>query len=354
MNLLILKVNQLGDNVVFLPVVQTLRRLVPDWRITLFTSPVAAPLYAADLAPEQVVTIPTGEFNRAWKRPWKLPPLWQTAWGTRADATLVANDQSNVAHLLALLCGGKVRVGVRRDYIKVPGSLTHPTSVPAKMAAARMNWVLAGRLLEAFGESGWPEEPPLPKLNHLAGAEKPCRRKVVIHSGGSIEIKRWFAERFVELANRLVADCEVVWIAQGEKAERALSAGVKVVQPGSLESFVQLLASANLFVGNNSGPMNLAVALGCPGVIINGPSSFIWDPFWHPERYLMLRDRSLPCLPCDSEIQPAVGCLNLENPMGCMKAWSVEVVEKNCREWLERWPIERLTPNSAGPDLPTL
>jgi len=345
-NLLILKVNQLGDNVVFLPVVQMLRRLVQEWQITLFTSPVAVPLYTKDLRPEQIIAVPTAEFNKAWKQPWRLPRYLVKAVAVKADATLIANDQGNVAHLLAMLCGGRTRVGLMRDYIKFRGGLTDEVAVSTGTPAAMMNWLLAARLLERFGISGCPDVSPPPDLSHLSGDQKPARRHVVIHAGGSIPIKRWFPERFVELANRLSADCEVSWIVQGLE-EAALLPAVRQVRTPSLESLVQLLASANLLIGNNSGPMNLAVAMGIPSVILNGPSSFIWDPFWYPERCLMLRDRSLPCLPCDSEIQPATGCMNLANPMACMKAWTVDVVEMRCREWLERWPVESFVKASS-------
>ena len=42
MNLALFKVNNLGDNIVFLPVVQALRKRFPDWRLMVFTSPAAA------------------------------------------------------------------------------------------------------------------------------------------------------------------------------------------------------------------------------------------------------------------------------------------------------------------------
>jgi ADP-heptose:LPS heptosyltransferase len=44
MNLALFKVNNLGDNIVFLPVVQALRKRFPDWRLMVFTSPAAAEL----------------------------------------------------------------------------------------------------------------------------------------------------------------------------------------------------------------------------------------------------------------------------------------------------------------------
>jgi len=341
-NLLILKVNQLGDNVIFLPIVQTLRRLVPDWKMTVFTSPVAAALYQADLPPDQIVAIPTAEFNKAWKQPWKMLPYLQAVRRVRVDATLVANDQGNVAFLLALLLGGKVRVGEIRSYIKVKGALTHAVTIPSGTPAGQANWLLAGKLCESFGIKGWPEKVSPPNLEHLSGPMCRIQGRIIVHAGASRAYKRWFPDRFVALANRLAKDHEVIWVNQEWAEEAALNPEIKRVTTTTLESFLQLLATANLLVGNNSGPMNLAAALGCPVVVINGPSHGVWDPIWYRERNLILRDTSLPCLPCDSENHSVEHCLNRENPMACMKAWPVDTLEAHCREWLAAWPVEKL------------
>ena len=63
MTVLISKVNQLGDNVVFLPVVQELRRVFPDVRRVVATSPVARELYTRCVPEVKVVTRPAAEFN---------------------------------------------------------------------------------------------------------------------------------------------------------------------------------------------------------------------------------------------------------------------------------------------------
>ena len=129
MNLAIFKVNQLGDNVVFLPVVQALRARFPEWRLFLLTSPVAVELFTGDLAPDRILVTPTPVFNGAWKRPLELLRLALRLRRERCDASLIANDQGNVAHLLALAAGGKVRVGMRPHFIKMRGGLTEIVSL---------------------------------------------------------------------------------------------------------------------------------------------------------------------------------------------------------------------------------
>ena len=71
MRLVLFKVNHLGDNVVFLPVVQAIRRLRPDWRLTVITAAPERPLYLADVPGERFWTPPDRlSFHHAWRRPW--------------------------------------------------------------------------------------------------------------------------------------------------------------------------------------------------------------------------------------------------------------------------------------------
>ena len=99
----------------------------------------------------------------------------------------------------------------------------------------------------------------------------------------------------------------------------------------SLREFSEWVASANLFVGNNSGPMHLANALGCPGVVVTGPSARGWDPFWNREQWTVLRHPHLDCAPCDRLNQELKGCVNFASPMACLNYWTEEMVEAACR-----------------------
>jgi ADP-heptose:LPS heptosyltransferase len=340
MKLAIFKVNQLGDNLVFLPVVQSLRRSFPDWKLFLFTSPVAAELFDDDVPRAEMLVLPTRDFNRAWKTPRTLLKLVSRSWRECFDASLLGHDQGNVAHLLARLAGGKVRAGVHPEFIKVPGSLTRTVTFDPGLPMAQVSWELARALVEQVGGgTPWAPAPPAPILDHLAGGAVPIAGRVVIHCGASLAYQRWFPERYVALANRLSERFEVIWIDQPHTTAADLSARVRRVAPRSLSEFITTLRTASLLVANNSGPMHIASALGCPSIIISGPSNPVWDPFWYPERFMVLRDTSLYCLPCDRSIRPAGSCQNAETPLACLNYWSVEEVERRCDEWMARWSV---------------
>ncbi|MDB6137520.1 MAG: hypothetical protein JWO94_592 [Verrucomicrobiaceae bacterium] len=323
MTILISKVNQLGDNVVFLPVVQGLRRLFPQARLIVATSPVARDLYTRCVPGAEVIMFKTTDFNGAWKRPWKLLPLAWKWRSFRPDAVLVGDDQGNVAHLLARASEAGLRIGPRLDLIRANGLLNHRVPLDLSRHVAEQNWGMARQLAELLGGT-LPEQPPAPDLSGLINPTTPADTDIVIHAGASRAYKRWPLERYAQLANTLATSHRVTWIDQGD--DHGLQPAVRRFKQGDLGSFVTLLAGARLFIGNNSGPMNIASALGTPSVIFNGPSTPNWDPAWHEEHFTLLTDPSLPCQPCDKLTHPVNACQNLREPMACMNRWSVEAV----------------------------
>lgn len=326
MRLLIFKINQLGDNIVFLPVVQWLEKTLPDAVITLLTSPVAAPLYEHCAKRVRVIEQPTAEFNRAWKSPRSLLRLRRIVRDIKPDACLVANDQGNVAHLLAWLSGARTRVGPRASGCKLRSLLSHQVPLNLADPIALQNWRIAAALLDAIGadRTNMPEHPPVPDITSLKITRAVDKPFVLIHPGGSRAYQRWFLDRFVELANRLVPQVEVRFILQNEPAESALDSRVQRISIGALPSFFEIMSQAALFIGNNSGPMHIASACGTPGVIFIGPSAHHWRPMWHEDRFTLLRDPLLACQPCDKVTGPVNLCTNETEPMACMKRVSVD------------------------------
>lgn len=336
MKVAIFKVNQLGDNVVFLPIVQALRRLYPDWELALFTSPTAAPLYSGLIEPSRLRVERTEDFNGAWKNPSRLRSLWQWLRDFGPDASQLGDDQGNVAHLLGWLAGGKVRAGIKLFPLHLPSCLTHTVRLDRSVRIGELNWEIARTLVKACSGREWPKTLISPDLTHLGGGEVSKPERVIIHAGASREYKRWPLERFAELGKRLASKWEVIWIETPDSPAAAAN-GLKVEKPQTLKELVTLLASAGLYIGNNSGPMHLCSALAIPSVILNGPSGNAWDPLWHSERFLQLRDLTLPCQPCDNSVKPAMVCRNQLDPFTCLTRWTVDEVEKLCRSWQERW-----------------
>jgi len=317
MTLLVFKVNQLGDNVVYLPVVQSLAAAHPDWRIVVLTSPAAARLYEVCCPKVELRVFETAKFNGAWRQPWRLMYMAAQLRALKPDACLLGDDQGNVAHLLARMSGAKVCVGPRTPHVRLNALLHARVDVNADESVAMHNWHIAG------AKFALPETMPAPDLNAFGSDESGA---IVIHAGASRDYQRWPLRNFVTLANRLAETHAVRWIAQPDDTD--LSDKVERVETQSLDELVRVIAGAKLFVGNNSGPMHIAAACGTPGVILVGPSSPRWDPAWHRERFDLLREPRLSCQPCDLPTKPVNRCLNLQTPMACLNRWTVDAVHE--------------------------
>jgi ADP-heptose:LPS heptosyltransferase len=117
-------------------------------------------------------------------------------------------------------------------------------------------------------------------------------------------IRRWHADSFVELGQRLQARGLPVWWFWGPGEEayvRAIAArvpGSVVVPATSLRRMGALLARCRCVITNDNGPMHLATAVGAPTVTIYGPT----DPScWNPggARHRAVTAEKLGCLGCN-------------------------------------------------------
>jgi ADP-heptose:LPS heptosyltransferase len=337
MRVVIFKLNNLGDNVVFVPAVQALRAHRPDWQITLLTTAPESAFYKGHLGPQRIMVCPKQRFNGAYRRPWEIAAwIWRIR-RIKPDACLVAFDQSNVAHLVAKFSGAGIRIGGNLGRIRVSRSITEEVPIPEDLRPVTWNWRMA-RALARPGEGavGWPDSPPPPDLRHLLTAPvSPAgsRKRVVVHPGAGGGLNQWPRERFAAVAAALSRDHEVIWIDHGRTTGPA-PAGATGAAVGSIEELAGWLASADLFLGNNSGPMHLANALGRPGVAVTGPTSTGWDPYWKPSQWSVLRHPALACQPCEKTTVALEACANTASPMACLKYWTEDRVEAVCRSRL--------------------
>ncbi|MBM3526513.1 MAG: lipopolysaccharide heptosyltransferase II [Alphaproteobacteria bacterium] len=160
-----------------------------------------------------------------------------------------------------------------------------------------------------------PAEWPWPKLDvpQAAAAEWRARRglpndgrPVVAFAPGAVgPSKRWPAEYFAELAQRLTADGLSVWVLGGPQegalaAEIANAAGPAVhdLTSGDLRNAILALRLAGAVASNDSGLVHVAAAMGTPTVGIFGPTSpWHWAPL-NPLAAIVETTTDVPCRPC--------------------------------------------------------
>jgi heptosyltransferase II len=109
--------------------------------------------------------------------------------------------------------------------------------------------------------------------------------RVAIGAGASYgSAKCWLPERFAEVANRLMAESDAEIILFGTAGETAVSNAITarmkqkpidLTGKTTIAELPALLSRCQLFIGNDSGAMHVASAVGLPVVAIFGPT----DPF---------------------------------------------------------------------------
>jgi lipopolysaccharide heptosyltransferase II len=116
--------------------------------------------------------------------------------------------------------------------------------------------------------------------------------------------KRWPARHFAALARELAAQGYPVWLV-GSANDAAIGAEIAAASGGAardlcgrttLGEAIDVLASADLVVSNDSGLMHVAAALGKPLVALYGSSSPAFTPPLAPGARILKLD--LPCSPC--------------------------------------------------------
>lgn len=110
----------------------------------------------------------------------------------------------------------------------------------------------------------------------------PSGEYIVLHPGAAAATRMWPVASFMTLIHRILRDTTMSVVVMGESGEdrsldqyRALSAeGMRVMTFSSdnLCESATVMAGARLFVGNDSGPLHLACALGVKAIGIFGPA----------------------------------------------------------------------------------
>jgi len=169
------------------------------------------------------------------------------------------------------------------------------------------------------------------------GAEASGRQLVVVHPGSGGSARDWPPDRFGQLAAKLAALPGVRVCVTGGPAEAALANQVAtaagtgtLVFPGTLtlQELAALLDFSTLMVGNSSGPIHLAVALGTPVVGIypqhTAMSAGRWGPYTEKKRVLE-PEKPPDCEECAGD---------RSTTCSCMATISVEEVFRACKDLL--------------------
>lgn len=145
-----------------------------------------------------------------------------------------------------------------------------------------------------------------------------CDRTVAVSPGAASDLKRWRADGFGEVCDRLMEDgCRVIMV--GDEGDSRLIDQIgramknsPVMVPGqtSLRQLGALLKRCRLLIANDTAPMHFGVALGVPTLAVFGPTNHKKYGPIGPLHCVVRRD--LNCSPCEeSSCSRNRECMNL-------------------------------------------
>ena len=270
--------NWVGDILMALPAVQAVRAHLPKARLVGMARPEHVQLARRISALDEIVAAAPrigADRRRAW---------WQSVRALRAERlhAAIVLASSFEAALTAFVARIPLRIGHATDR----RALLLSRALPVQPDQHRVD-----RLLELVAEIGAEpasrgvpltfhraERTYVDQLFEQAGIDAGAR-PVLVNPAAAKRPRAWSSERFQQLADRLAERHDGLPVLVHDHPPFQPAPGwpthpsIRLVKGASLVQLGALVERCGLYVGNDSGPMHLAAALGVPTVGIYGPSS---------------------------------------------------------------------------------
>jgi heptosyltransferase-2 len=341
---LVIRLDEIGDLVLTSPFLRELRRNLPDAEIDILVKRENVAVVENCPYVNRVRGVPVGRhpyFGRL-QRSWTALTVARSLRGRDYDLALVPRWDSDYfynAAALAYLSGARWRVGQRERLFENRSSDSMFTNI-IDNASLQHEVERNLEVLRGLGitprESGleyWLTERDDARAMALLETNGVAADTtiIVIAPSASHPRKRWPIDNYaavVEWIQRaLDAHVVVVGGADDRSLSRAMTSGAKrsvldLTGKTSLTESAAVIRRAHVYIGNDSGPLHIAAALGVPTVgIWCHPTSGLPDKSQSPTRFHPWGNESLilqpasPTAPCDATCESEVAhCIRQVTP----------------------------------------
>jgi heptosyltransferase II len=344
MRIFIRATNWVGDAIMALPALRSVRSKFPDARVSILARPHVADIYRGQGICDELIRYDHVGEHRGWSGRQRLVSALRAQ---QFDTALLMQNAFEAAWL-----AWRAHIPRRIGYARDGRSLLLTTSIrvpkPGEIPPHEKFYYL-----ELLRRAGWLDS--LPTVDHItlqvsesarrhaevtlleAGA-RPNACRIAIGAGASYgSAKCWAPERFAVWANRFLARNDADVILFGTGSEVSVSSAIvasmhrrpiDLTGKTSIADLPALLSQCHLFLGNDSGAMHVAAAVGLPVVAIFGPT----DPFGTAPvtaRCTIVQDKPY-CSPCFLRRCPT--------DHRCMKQVTPDMVEAAVKLWLRDLP----------------
>jgi len=310
--LLVRATNWVGDAILSIPALAALRARRPDAEISVLARPWVADLYRGQNLVDHLVLYDHRGRHRGLLG---IERLARELRAKRFDCAVLFQNAFEAAWI-AWRAGIPERIGYARDARGPLLTRAIPVPQPGEIPAHESNYYL-----ELIRRAGWMEAlPDIPPIQIRVSEEARERAETFLQDAGCPPgaprvafgagaaygtAKCWPANRYAELARLLVAEYGARVLLFGAASEAAVAAEVEqgagqgvinLIGRSAIGDLPAILSRCALFVGNDSGAMHVAAAVGLPVVAVFGPTDPEGTRPLTP--LLSLVQRKVACSPC--------------------------------------------------------
>ncbi|MDE3041432.1 MAG: putative lipopolysaccharide heptosyltransferase III [Nitrospirota bacterium] len=279
-NVLIIKLRYLGDVLLATPTVRAIKVARPDVRVTMMVNRGTEDVLSGNPDLDEIMVLDKGSLAAQWRL---IAGLRRHRFDTVIDLT--DGDRSA---FLSWISGAPVRIGFNDEH-RWRGRCYTQVVQPVPCVRHRIDRDLEA--LKPMGIQAGSTDPQLwltpeeensgNQLLDQLGVQR-SQSMVILQPGARYWFKAWPADRFAELADRLTAEyhCQVLIGGSAQEANlahqivhAAKCRPIVLAGQAGIKTFAAILKRSVLFVGNDSGAMHIATAVGTPVVALFGPSN---------------------------------------------------------------------------------
>lgn len=313
----------IGDAILSQPLLSRLRQKEPDLQLDILAPAWVAPVYARMPETGEILHNPFAHGQLALTERWRLAK--QLAHHHYERAYLLPNSFKSA--LIPFFAGIPERIGFTGESRYGLVNRRHHLDKAALP-------LMVERFAQLAEPPGTPPSRPIPYPRLLSSPEQQSAtlaalglenepRPIVFCPGAEYgAAKRWPAGHYAALARALAERGHAIWLL-GSAKDALTGDAIQELAPGtcrnlcgntSLEQAIDLIASAELTVCNDSGLMHVAAALGKPLVALFGSSSPGFTPPLSDHAHIL--SLQLECSPCFRRDCPQghLDCLNRLEP----------------------------------------
>ena len=338
-SILLVKLNALGDTILFLAMAQILKNCWPEARIDFLGSEINRPVLERCPHLDRVIILKLSKIISSPAYSFKIVSRLRRV---RYDILIDGSQWERITALIALLAGVKATIGFdtegqkrsdgfhfpiphRRDLHEIDCffSLLKPLGIEPSADERRADYVVAPQDRDRLADLALPPEP-----------------WIVLHPGCGVHgaPRQWPAVKYAELARRIRRDfpsCQILLTGAGSEA--GICRQIEAEEGGTFRNLCgqldfqllgALIEKAALLVCGNTGVMHLAAALDTPVVALHGPTdSRRWGPLSNKAMVIQSGKECAPCLYLGYEY-------DCDDP-DCMDLIPVDLVFEACQRFLK-------------------